>query len=97
MRIRVVGAVLSGLFLIFVAYLITLGFAGVGIGFTVTNPVRLVSPEFVYTVIYALSEMLWQFRGIDMVLQGVFLFSAALAASVFFHEQGRSVPETEKE
>jgi hypothetical protein len=30
--------------------------------------------------------MLWHYRGIDIVVQAMFLFAAALATSVLFHE-----------
>lgn len=90
MKIRVAGFVLSGLFLVFVAYFLSMGFTNVGIGYTVTNPVRLVSPDFITTLITALSEMLWHYRGINMVMIGLFLFVSGVATSVFFHENAKS-------
>ncbi len=90
MRIKAIGFILTLIFGIVIAYLIS-----VGAGFfldpsVVIDPTahmaRFVRPEVVYQMIQALGEMLWHYRGIDMVLQGVFLFVAALAASVFFHE-----------
>ncbi|MFX1299812.1 MAG: hypothetical protein ACFFAL_01670 [Promethearchaeota archaeon] len=86
MRIKAVGFILTLLFGLLFAYLIVMGMAGVAL--IPPDPIpltRFVSPEDVYDMIHALGEMLWQYRGIDMVLQGVFLLVAALAASVFFH------------
>lgn len=86
MRIKAVGFILTLLFGLLFAYLIVMGMAGVA--YIPPDPIpltRFVSPEDVYAMIHALGEMLWQYRGIDMVLQGVFLFVAALAASIFFH------------
>lgn len=86
MRIKVVGFILTLLFGLLFAYLIVMGMAGVAL--IPPDPIpltRFVSPEVVYDMIHALGEILWHYRGIDMVLQGVFLFVAALAASVFFH------------
>jgi hypothetical protein len=85
MKIRILGCVLSFLFLVIVAYL--LYFIDVGIGITVTEPSRLISlGSEVVTIIFALSNMLWTYRGIDMIVQAVFLIVTALAASVFFAE-----------
>ena len=86
MRIKAVGFILTLLFGLLFAYLIVMGMSG--IAFIPPDPVpltRFVSPEAVYDMIHALGEILWHYRGIDMVLQGVFLLVAALAASVFFH------------
>lgn len=88
MKIRIIGCVLSFLFLVIVAYL--LFFIDVGIGITVTEPSRLVSlGSDVVTIIFALSNMLWTYRGIDMLIQAVFLLVAALASSVFFAKTPR--------
>lgn len=86
MRIKAVGFILTLLFGLIFAYLIVMGMAGVVM--IPPDPVpltRFVSPENVYDMIHALGDILWHYRGIDMVLQGVFLMVAALAASVFFH------------
>lgn len=86
MRIKALGFILTLLFGLLFAYLIVMGMAEVM--FIPPDPIpltRFISPEFVYDMIHALGEILWQYRGIDMVLQGVFLLVAALAASVFFH------------
>ena len=86
MRIKALGFILTLLFGLLFAYLIVMGMGEVV--FIPPDPIvltRYVSPDFVYDMIHALGEMLWQYRGIDMVLQGVFLLVAALAASVFFH------------
>lgn len=87
MKIRIIGAVLSALFLVIVGY--QLFNIDVGIGITVTTANRLIDPitAGVQAFIWGLSQMLWQYRGIDMVIQAAFLFVAALAASVFFHEE----------
>lgn len=86
MRIKAVGFTLTLLFGLLFAYLIVMGIGEVAFIPPVSIPLtRFVSPENVYDMIHALGEMLWQYRGIDMVLQGVFLFVAALAASIFFH------------
>ncbi len=88
MKIRIIGCVLSFLFLVIVAYL--LFFIDVGIGITVTEPSRLVSlGSDVATIIFTLSNMLWTYRGIDMLIQAVFLLVAALASSVFFAKTPR--------
>jgi hypothetical protein len=87
MRIKVIGFILTLLFGIIMAYLISMGLPGVvlvpPVPITLT---RFVQPDVVYEMIHRLGDMLWHYRGIDMVLQGVFLFAAALAASAFFHE-----------
>ncbi len=86
MRIKAVGFILTLLFGLLFVYLIVMGMAGVAL--IPPDPIplaRFVSPEVVYDMIHSLGEILWHYRGIDMVLQGVFLFVAALAASVFFH------------
>jgi len=89
MKIRIIGSVLTALFFILVAYLLVGLDSGIAFG-TVTPPSRLTD---LTAGIYALSEMLWRYRGIDMVIQAAFLFSAALASSVFFRE-GRAETET---
>jgi energy-converting hydrogenase Eha subunit F len=86
MRIKALGFLFTLAFGLIFAYLIVMGMAGVA--FIPPAPItlnRFVSPEIVYDMIHALGDMLWHYRGIDMVLQGAFLFVAALAASVFFH------------
>lgn len=90
MRIKIVGLILTLLFGVIVAYLISMG-SGLFLNpAVVTDPAlyaaRFVQPEIIYEMIQRLGDMLWHYRGIDMVLQAVFLFVAALAASVFFHE-----------
>ncbi|MFX0077966.1 MAG: hypothetical protein ACFE8O_01890 [Candidatus Hermodarchaeota archaeon] len=99
MRIKAVGFILTLLFGLIFAYLIVMGMAGVAFIPPAPLPLtRFVSPDVVYDMIHALGEILWHYRGIDMVLQGVFLFVAALAASVFFHvADPKSTEELEEE
>jgi ABC-type amino acid transport system permease subunit len=91
MRIKVAGCILTLLFGVIVAWVIAMA-----IGFyldpsVVVNPASWVSrfvpsPDNVYVMIQLIGNMLWHFRGIDMVLLGVFLLAAALASSAFFYE-----------
>jgi hypothetical protein len=87
MRIKVIGLVLSIVLALIMAVFVSLGFGDWMLA--TPNPAtvvtRFVLPDSIIVVIQTLSNMLWHFRGIDLVLQGVFLFVAALAASVFFH------------
>ena len=97
MRIKALGFLFTLVLGLIFAYLIVMGMSGV----TLIPPApialnRFVSPDFVYDMIHALGDMLWHYRGIDMVLQGVFLFVAALAASVFFHEAAPEPTETKE-
>jgi hypothetical protein len=88
MRIKITGLVLCIVMAVIMGVFISMGFEG----WMLTSPspttvaTRFVLPDSIITVIQSLSNMLWHFRGIDLVLQGVFLFVAALAASVFFQE-----------
>lgn len=86
MRIKVIGFLLTLLLGLVFAYMIVMGLGEVVM--IPPDPIpltRFVSPDIVYDMIHALGNVLWQYRGIDMVLQGIFLLVAALAASVFFH------------
>jgi len=95
MKIRIIGSVLTALFFILIAYILANIDAGVAFG-TVTPPSRLIDlTTGLIPLIYGLSEMLWHSRAIDMIVQAAFLFSAALASSVFFRE-GRAKGETPK-
>ena len=86
MKIKIAGAVLTGLFFVAVAYLLFNIDAGLAIG-AIPDPGRLLDPiSNVSTFLFGLSGMLWQNRGIDMIIQAVFLIVAALAATVFFAE-----------
>ena len=88
MRIRITGLVLCIILALIMVVFVSFGFAGLsplGIPDPATVATRFVIPDSIITMIQSLSNMLWHFRGIDLVLQGVFLFVAALAASVFFH------------
>ena len=87
MKIKVVG-----LFLTIVLAVLMVVFVSFGFGdwlLASPNPAtvvtRFILPENIIVLIQSLSNMIWHYRGIDMVLQGVFLFVAALAASVFFY------------
>ena len=88
MKIRITGLVLCIVLAIIFVVFVTFGFEGWLLTSPVVTPdtIRFITPESIITVIQNLSEMIWHFRGIDLVLQGVFLFVAALAASVFFHD-----------
>ncbi|MFW9830725.1 MAG: hypothetical protein ACFFD8_03025 [Candidatus Thorarchaeota archaeon] len=101
MRIKVVGFILTLLFGLTIGYVIITA-AGVFLDPAVVvdaaiYAMRFVQPAVVYEMVHSLSDMLWHYRGIDMVLQGVFLFVAALAASVFFHETGQQPSENQGE
>ncbi|MFW9985825.1 MAG: hypothetical protein ACFFDJ_04640 [Candidatus Odinarchaeota archaeon] len=87
MRIKVAGFILTLFFGIIMAYVISMGLPSVVLVPPAPIPLnRFVQPDIVYEMIHRLGDMLWHYRGIDMVLQAVFLFVAALAASAFFHE-----------
>ena len=91
MKIRIAGAVLTGIFFIAAAYLLSNLNLGIpAISLDPPPPVldRLVDvlSGGVYAINSAISQMLWHYRGIDIVIQGMFLFAAAVAASVLFHE-----------
>jgi hypothetical protein len=88
MRIKITGLVLCIILAVIMVVFVSLGFEGwiLGTPNPATVVTRFVLPENIITVIQSLSNMIWHFRGIDLVLQGVFLFVAALAASVFFHD-----------
>ena len=88
MRIRITGLILCIVLAVIMVVFVSLGFEGwlLALPDPATVVTRFVTPESIITVIQTLSNMLWHFRGIDLVLQGVFLFVAALAASVFFHD-----------
>ncbi|MFX1508819.1 MAG: hypothetical protein ACFFBR_00800 [Promethearchaeota archaeon] len=101
MRIKVVGFILTVMFGVVVAYVIGMAFnfyldPGVVID-PATWAMRFVtSPDNVYAMIQTLSNMLWHYRGLDMVLLGVFLLAAALASSAFFYEITKKPTETEE-
>ena len=82
MKIKIIGAVLTAIFLIVVAFLLIQ--IDVGIGVTVPDPGRLLDPSNLESFINGLSNAIWNARGIDVILQAIFLFVAAIAASVFF-------------
>jgi len=91
MKIQVAGAALTGIFFIVVAYLLSnlnLGIPSVVVNAETVLGSRLVPllDEFLRTINSHLSELLWHYRGIDILVQAVFLFVAALATSVLFHE-----------
>ena len=97
MRIKALGFLFTLFLGVIFVYLIVMGLGDVM--FIPPAPLalnRFVSPEIVYDMIHALGDMLWHYRGIDMVLQGVFLFVAALAASVFFHEAVQEPTESKE-
>jgi len=90
-KIRIAGAVLTGIFFVVVAFLLSnldVGIPSIVVESGTLLNSRLVSifGEGLRTIYSALSEMLWHYRGIDLLIQGVFLFVAALATSVLFHE-----------
>ena len=101
MKAKIPGAILSALLFIIIGYYV-IGldqytatipniFSNADPAYYATLMSRLVniaSGDLVY-LFTALSQMLWGYRGIDMVVQGVFLFSAALSSSVFFREVQR--------
>ena len=89
MRIRITGLLLCIVLAVIMVVFISLGFEGWMLSSPnpATVATRFISPESIIIVIQSLSNMLWHFRGIDLVLQGVFLFVAALAASVFFQDK----------
>lgn len=87
MKIQIAGAVLTGIFFIAVAYLLSnmnLGIPSIAVGL-VPRLVDVLGTS-IYALNAAISQMLWHYRGIDIMVQAVFLFAAALAASVLFHE-----------
>jgi hypothetical protein len=87
MKIQIAGAALTAIFFVTVAYLLTNMNLGIP-NIAVIQVPRLVEVFGVgiYAINSAISEMLWHYRGIDIVVQAMFLFVAALAASVLFHE-----------
>jgi multisubunit Na+/H+ antiporter MnhB subunit len=87
MKIQVAGAVLTGIFFIVVAYLLSNMNLGIP-NIAVAGIPRLVDVfgTGIYAINSAISQMLWHYRGIDIVVQAMFLFAAALATSVLFHE-----------
>ncbi len=102
MKTKIPGAILTALLFIIIGYFV-LGLDE-GVAFTLSNLLSTNYPAYYTTVMSrlvniatgniaylftALSQMLWGYRGIDMVVQGVFLFSAALSSSVFFREAKR--------
>jgi hypothetical protein len=91
MKIKAAGCILTILFGVIIAYVIGMAAPLYLDPSMVVDPATWVtrfvaSPDNIYTMIQALGEMLWHYRGIDMVLLGVFLFAAALASSAFFYE-----------
>ncbi len=101
MRIKVVGCTLTVLFGIIAAWVIAMA-AGLYLDpSVVVDPAVwamrfIASPDNVYVMIQALGEMLWHYRGLDMVLLGVFLLAAALASSAFFYEITKEPNEPEE-
>jgi hypothetical protein len=102
MKTKIPGAILTALLFIVIGYFV-IGLDQ-GIPFNLENQLSNAYPAYYATLMSrlvdyasgnlvnlftALSQMLWGYRGIDMVVQGVFLFSAALASSVFFREVQR--------
>ena len=93
MKIEIAGAVLTGIFFIMVAYLLSnfsLGIPTIRLDSVPSPPIlaRLVDllGGGIYALSSAISQMLWHYRGIDITIQAMFLFVAALASSVLFHE-----------
>ncbi len=102
MKIKIIGAVLTALLFLIIGYYVY-GLDEV-VAYSLPNLLTSSYPSY-YTSLMsrlidissgnlvilftALSQMLWGYRGIDMVVQGVFLFAAALSASVFFREAKR--------
>ncbi len=101
MRIKIIGCTLTLIFGIITAWVIAMA-AGLYLDPSVViDPTAwatrfLSSPDNVYAMIQALSEILWHYRGIDMVLLGVFLFAAALASSAFFYEVTKESSDKEE-
>jgi len=87
MKIQVAGAVLTGIFFIVVAYLLSNMNLGIP-NIAVAGIPRLVDVfgTGIFVINSAISQMLWHYRGFDIVVQAMFLFAAALATSVLFHE-----------
>lgn len=87
MKIQVAGAVLTGIFFVVAAYLLSNMNLGIP-NIPIAQIPRLVDVfgTGMYAINSAISQMLWHYRGIDIVIQAMFLFVAALAASVLFHE-----------
>jgi hypothetical protein len=90
MRIKIVGFILTLLFGVIVAYVIGMAASVYLDPSVVVDPAAWVtrfiaSPDDIYAMIQSLGNMLWHYRGIDMVLLGLFLFAAALASSMFFY------------
>jgi hypothetical protein len=93
MKVEITGAVLTGIFFIVAAYLLSnfyLGIPTIQLDSVPPPPIfaRLVDvfSGGIYVLGSAVSQMLWRYRGIDIAIQAMFLFVAALASSVLFHE-----------
>ena len=93
MKIKISGAILTALLFLIIGYYV-IGIDA-GVAFYPAYYLSVMSRLVDYTsggltsLFTALSQMLWGYRGIDMVVQGVFLFAAALSSSVFFREAKR--------
>lgn len=101
MKIKAAGCILTILFGIIVAWVIGMAAPLYLDPSIVVDPASWVarfaaSPDNIYTVIQALGNMLWHYRGLDMVLLGVFLLAAALASSAFFYEVKKEPTETKE-
>jgi hypothetical protein len=101
MKIKAAGCILTILFGVIVAYVIGIAAPLYLDPAVVVDPATWVarfvaSPDNIYVMIQTLGEMLWHYRGIDMVLLGVFLFAAALASSAFFYEVTKESTETKE-
>ncbi|MFX1474167.1 MAG: hypothetical protein ACFFCO_01650 [Promethearchaeota archaeon] len=91
MKTKILGAILTALIFIIIGYYVIGIDAGVAFSpaYYISTLSRLVDYTTLTALFTALSRMLWGYRGIDMVVQGVFLFAAALSSSVFFREVKR--------
>ncbi len=101
MRIKVVGFILTLMFGIVAAYIIGMAYNIYLDPSVLVDPAAwamrfVASPDNVYAMIQSLGNMLWHYRGLDMVLLGVFLLAAALASSAFFYEITKKPTETEE-
>jgi hypothetical protein len=100
MRIKVIGFILTLMFGVVAAYVIAMA-ASLYLDPSLLDPAAFATrffatPEDMYAMIQSLGNMLWHYRGLDMVLLGVFLFAAALASSAFFYEVTKKPTETEE-
>lgn len=100
MRIKVIGFILTLMFGVVATYVIAMA-ASFYLDPSLLDPAAIATrffatPEDMYAMIQSLSNMLWHYRGLDMVLLGVFLFAAALASSAFFYEVTKQPKETEE-